>query len=109
MDDFLGVVSGVSVGAYMLGVAYNGNAKKLLSLLKEDAGYIEFAIALGALYALHKYRPLGKVADIITVTAVTAVLLKAFETSHVGTQLNSFASGEKGIIKTAANVLGYGK
>lgn len=57
LNDTLGLLSGVAVGAYAIGVGLNGNALPLWAELKTEGGYLYFLGSLFAIGALHKFGP----------------------------------------------------
>lgn len=103
--------SALAIGTYLVVVGLNGNAMKLVDLLKGEAGYVDFVVALFILGAIQKYGPAGKISAMLTGIALLGFLVKTMNgngqiTVRVKSAINDFANGKVGIvggIREAAN------
>lgn len=112
LNKVIGGILGVGLGLYTLKVVFSGNTDALGNLLKDETGYLEFLVALYALYLLHKYGPEHKIIDLIITMAVLAIIFKTINrnttlVSNTHAALSKFGSGNATILETIGSILGY--
>lgn len=62
---FLDTIAGVSIGAFLLAVAVQGNSKKMIELAKRDKAFIQWAVAVGILIYLYNVPALKSSAGLL--------------------------------------------
>lgn len=107
MDKVATAVVGGFIGVYLIRVGLAGNGSALLKELEKEGGYLQFLVALYALWLLHKYGPTHQITDALVTTAAVAVLLKvmASDTNVVAT-IREFATGRKTLFQTTKALFG---
>lgn len=106
IENILGAGSGIAIAAYLIAVVMNGNTNQLGSLLVQEEPYLEFVVAILAIWALAKWGPTGPITDSLVIGAVVALALKVGANVNFGSTLQQFASGQKGILATGQALIG---
>lgn len=105
-NDFDKVLA-VLVGVYLFAVWEKGNTNKLVDLLKDEKRYLEFLVALAAIYTAVKYDKTGFIAPLVTLGAL-GIALRAggfLNTENLSTR---FAKGDIGLFDYIKNSFSKG-
>lgn len=105
LSDVVGGVSGLAIAAYIVAVALNGNLSTLLTQLKGEEGYIEFLIAIIAIWALNKWGPTNQITDLLTVGVIVGLVLRISSRINLIGITQNFASGQANMLQTAQAIV----
>jgi hypothetical protein len=72
----LDTIAGVSVGAFLIAVAVNGNSKKLIEQARADKAFLKWAIAVAIALYMYKIPGLKGPTTFIIMAAFLALFLK---------------------------------
>lgn len=104
--DLLNGVFTIGTGAYLVGVAYNGNLSKLIDTLKEEEGYLDFVVALFLLGAIQNYEPTNKLSNILLFMAGFGLFIRLNNNFSLSGALKDFANGRASLIDTVKKIGG---
>jgi hypothetical protein len=103
MDKTIGTVAATALivgsGAYLVAVAYQGNAVELGRKLKGETGYAQFLAAIAILSVLRGIEPVRKVTDILLPIALIASLLRVAGSPRVQGALDVFTAPGGSLLK----------
>jgi len=104
-NSILTTVSGLGVAAYGIAVVIQGNGSQLVSMLKQEEGYLEFAIAIIAIGLLTKYGPTGPITDLLVVGVLLGLLFRISSNIDLGSIMTKFANGQATMAQTAQAII----
>lgn len=104
----IGNVAGVAlVVGYVGAVLYQGNGNKLASELAKEGRFIEFLIAVYAVYWLATNKgPVGKIASPLVTVALVAAALAWVSRGGVVDALRAWQSGQASMLETVLKIFG---
>lgn len=106
METAAGGVIAAVLGAYVIRVGIAGNSKQLMTLLSQEAGYIEFVVAGYALYLLHNQGGvMGEIIDQLIWAAAIAILIKLLmSNSNFIDELDKFGKQQQSMTTTLKHI-----
>lgn len=104
--NLMGAASGLAIAAYLIAVVYQGNLDKLGGMLLKEEGYLEFLVAIIALWTFHRFAPTSPVTDVITTVGLIGLAFKVAGNINFTSSLSAFASGQKNMAQTVSAIFG---
>lgn len=109
MENAIGGVLALALGAYVIKVGIDGNGSELIKLLSEEAGYLELLVAAYVLWLLHDNLSgaLGDVYNQLLWAAAIGLIItmvKANQKADVWSEISSFASGKQPLFTTIKHI-----
>jgi len=92
-------IASASAGIYLGAVIYQGNFFALMDTIKKDGGFLEFAVAAGALWGLSKVEFGQPVIGMLIVGGFLAVLIQFATHADIASKFKQYGDGKIGLFQ----------